>query len=863
MTVGSHEWVGLTLAGGRYRITAKLGEGGMGFVYRALDQNIDAEVVIKAPRQAMMDDPEFAGRFTREIRSLVKLSHPHIVKVTDVGTYEETPFAVMQYLAGGSLEDRRPTGPDGRALPCKPAEISRWLTAVAEALDYIHTQGYVHRDVKPGNILFDTVGHAFLSDFGVAKVVASSKNPVPSHTAMTGAGMVLGTPEYMAPELIMGDPFDGRADQYALAVTVYEMLCGRRPFEHDTKTKVLVLHTATAPPPLNEWCPALPDRLSQAVLKGLAKNAANRYTLCAEFAGAVSAAAQAGGSPDHRVRLKCPACGRTGSMPLADFDKLKESGRRAICPACKSPIEVPSGVHAAPAASSGGTLKFSATSHPGECAPTSSQEPTVGGTAALTSLGAASGERSSPRMTQIEHTGTTALSALEAQRAQPSSGENTATQRRGSGTLIERTLPQTDKPAATVALQNLAQSPPERTASPPPLPDSALLGATAIPAWVWVAGGVGGTLLLLLVVFAASRFGPARNPDSTASKLSPKVAIADSKPQAPETPQGQTAAPRPAHQPSDQPAEHTSASLTNPSEPPPTPRPPTDKTRDERPELAGDPGSATAKSEVGNHPIAPKPAPRVNKNNTTAVAKKVPQEPSAFADGRFDATLLKHRPSSPEALTLEKLLAAPRSHTGQIVVPAGMYNLSPYHPDHAGGPHKWVATERRVGLKKNSTELETSLAPFSVVELEPGLAERLAGLGADKWKDRVSILSLWIANNGACGVVKVEILEKPIPTVKRSGFTFKGVVEYETLVVTAEDAKPARGDVALWEKVGRMNWVAHRFKRQVDGYKRMLRDHEQNVLAAEMNAMFVATMRNAAIADQQQRQLQQRLTGRP
>ena len=229
MAIGSQEWSGLTLAGGRYQVTAKLGEGGMGFVYRALDQNIDAEVVIKVPRPSMMDDPEFAGRFTREIRSLVKLSHPHIVKVTDVGNYDGIPFAVMQYLAGGSLEDQRPVGPGGQALPGDPRNISRWLLAVAEALDYIHTQGYVHRDVKPGNILFDTQGHAFLSDFGVAKVMASTKNPAPSQTAMTGAGMVLGTPEYMAPELIMGDPFDGRVDQYALAITVYELLCGRRP----------------------------------------------------------------------------------------------------------------------------------------------------------------------------------------------------------------------------------------------------------------------------------------------------------------------------------------------------------------------------------------------------------------------------------------------------------------------------------------------------------------------------------------------------------------------------------------------------------------------------------------------------------
>ncbi len=127
MTTHATDWNGLTLAGGRYKITAKLGEGGMGSVYRALDQNIDAEVVIKVPRQAMMEDPDFAGRFTREIRSLVKLSHPHIVKVSDVGSFEGTPFAVMQFLPGGTLDDHRPVGPDGQPLPADPKKVPRWL----------------------------------------------------------------------------------------------------------------------------------------------------------------------------------------------------------------------------------------------------------------------------------------------------------------------------------------------------------------------------------------------------------------------------------------------------------------------------------------------------------------------------------------------------------------------------------------------------------------------------------------------------------------------------------------------------------------------------------------------------------------
>src|SRR3954462_10002838 len=105
MTKTANDWTGSTLSDGRYLVAAKLGEGGMGIVYRARDRNLDTDVVIKVPRRAMLDDPEFADRFAREVRSLVKLSHPNIVKVTDVGEHDGMPFAVMQYLSGGSLED--------------------------------------------------------------------------------------------------------------------------------------------------------------------------------------------------------------------------------------------------------------------------------------------------------------------------------------------------------------------------------------------------------------------------------------------------------------------------------------------------------------------------------------------------------------------------------------------------------------------------------------------------------------------------------------------------------------------------------------------------------------------------------------
>ena len=763
MAIGSQEWSGLSLAGGRYRISAKLGEGGMGFVYRALDQNIDSEVVIKVPRQAMMDDPEFASRFTREIRSLVKLSHPHIVKVTDVGTYEGIPFAVMQYLAGGSLEDQRPATPDGQPLPCDPRNIPRWLIAVAQALDYIHTQGYVHRDVKPGNILFDSLGHAFLSDFGVAKVLASSTNAAPAQPAMTGAGMVLGTPEYMAPELIMGEPFDGRVDQYALAITVYELLCGRRPFEDETKTKVLVLHTSKTPAPLTAWCQTVPVRLSEAVLKGLAKDPRERYATCVELAKAVSAAAESTVAQDERIRLKCSSCGKTGSMPVADLARLKAGGGRATCPACKAPIDIGNAVHVAPGPTTGGTMKFSISGSDGSAgghAPPEWPQPERGGAMALS----ASERQVPPPLPGKSSPPPRGGSGTLIERALPQGGSGTlierALPRGGSGTLIERALPRSDDDAATAVFKSLKSSEPERLASPTQV--KAAAGGpspAAIPAWIWAAAAAGATTLLLVIAFVVSRSGTAEDAKSKVAQLVPKNSVAASAPQA-------TAQPKP---------QSSGSALPKQSSPAP---PAADATNlAKAAELAISPGvpSGTGKPASPNAPLSahaddPKPDAEAAAGDAppTALAKSVtPAESpkkgataaSMFADGQFNRGLLQLKPASPPVY-LDKLLAAPRSHSGQTVMPAGMYNLAPLQAGGAAGPRKWIATERKIGSKKDSSELEMSLAPSSGLEVEPKLASRLDELQADQWKDRVSLLTLWVTNEGTCGLVKVEILSK-------------------------------------------------------------------------------------------------------
>jgi serine/threonine-protein kinase len=337
MTADIATWVGQTLSGGRYQVTAKLGEGGMGLVYRALDRRLDAEVVIKVPRRAMLDDPAFAGRFAREVRSLVQLVHPHIVKVMDAGEHYGLPFAVMQYLPGGSLRDRQPAGPGGEPLPPSPEDLRTWLEPVADALDFMHRKGYVHRDVKPDNILFDAEGHAYLSDFGVAKVLAQQDGRK-KNTALTGAGMILGTPHFMAPELILGQPYDGRADQYALGVAVYELLAGRYPFDGATPVAIYLQHTNEEPVPLERALPGVPKGLAAAVRKALAKEPGERYADCASFARAALAAFGAAAVPQQApaagtaVTLVCPGCRRPFASPA--------TAERVRCPSCGKALQV-------------------------------------------------------------------------------------------------------------------------------------------------------------------------------------------------------------------------------------------------------------------------------------------------------------------------------------------------------------------------------------------------------------------------------------------------------------------------------------------------------------------------------------------
>jgi serine/threonine protein kinase len=284
-TVARGPWEGLTIAAGRYQQLTTLGEGGMGYVYRALDRNLQTPVVIKSPRRELIDRPDQIGRFQREVGAMVQLSFPHIVPIIDVGRHDDVPFAVMRYLPGGSLEDRVPRDPGGRRLPMGLESLPTWLPSIAKALDFVHRKGYLHRDVKPSNILFDQHQEAYLSDFGVIKVFGETA--AQASTRLTGQGFIAGTIDYMAPELLNGQPHDGRADQYALAITIYELLAGKAPFAGNTLAAVMVQQINEVAPPLAQSAAHVPADVSEAVARALSKDPRQRFATCVEFSEAV------------------------------------------------------------------------------------------------------------------------------------------------------------------------------------------------------------------------------------------------------------------------------------------------------------------------------------------------------------------------------------------------------------------------------------------------------------------------------------------------------------------------------------------------------------------------------------------------
>lgn len=339
------DWVGAKIAAERYKILAQLGEGGMGTVFRAYDCRLETEVVIKCPQIQSLNEA-FRQRFDREIRSLIRLSHPHIVRVLDVGTHEDVPFFVMQYLSGGSLKSRIYPG-NGSPQPQSSRSLRKWLPQIASALDFTHSQHYLHRDVKPANIIFDEQGNAFLSDFGLTRVADQQESF--EQQQLTESGHFVGTVHYVSPESIMGRELDGRSDQYSLAITVYEALSGRLPFTGPTSSAVLVKHTSEKAQPLHELVPELPPELSEVLGQAMSRRPTARFISCAEFAEAVlehcqGARASIGAgqmsadgvltSRGENGQIPCPKCGRILAL------QPTFAGKKAVCQYCRTRLQI-------------------------------------------------------------------------------------------------------------------------------------------------------------------------------------------------------------------------------------------------------------------------------------------------------------------------------------------------------------------------------------------------------------------------------------------------------------------------------------------------------------------------------------------
>lgn len=281
-----------TILGGQFHIQKKIGTGGMGSVYQALQVDMNRSVAIKILHPKLASRKDLASRFRREARAMSQLTHPNTVKVFMYGQLEEgsvgggSLFMVMEYLEGKNLN--RAVKRDG---PLTLAKSTSLLIQVCGALQEAHNMGIVHRDLKPENIFLCKQGEILdypkVLDFGLAKVTERQMRP--GSIQLTQEGMVFGTPEFMSPEQAQGKTLDARSDIYSLAIILYEALTGKLPFDAKTPMEYIQKHVVEAPIPINARLPdkQFPDALWDALSRAMAKSPDARYQSAIEFAQAL------------------------------------------------------------------------------------------------------------------------------------------------------------------------------------------------------------------------------------------------------------------------------------------------------------------------------------------------------------------------------------------------------------------------------------------------------------------------------------------------------------------------------------------------------------------------------------------------
>jgi serine/threonine protein kinase len=259
---------------GPYQIVAQLGQGGMATVYKAYHANLDRYVAIKVLHVAFKEDESFLERFKREAQIVAKLEHQHIVPVYDYADSEGQPYLVMKFIEGQTLKQYiRKKSPDLE-------EVTRILTAVADALDYAHRHDVLHRDVKPSNIVIDKNGVPYLTDFGLARIASRGESTL-------SQDMMVGTPQYISPEQAQGTHLlDAGTDIYSLGVVLYELVVGRVPFNADTPYAIIHDHIYKPLPLPSIVNPAVPEEVERVLLKSLAKKREDRFQTAGELATA-------------------------------------------------------------------------------------------------------------------------------------------------------------------------------------------------------------------------------------------------------------------------------------------------------------------------------------------------------------------------------------------------------------------------------------------------------------------------------------------------------------------------------------------------------------------------------------------------
>lgn len=299
--IGAPTLIGRKL--GAYELQSLVGQGGMSSVYRGLDERLRRPVAIKVLSEAVAAQPGFVERFRQEARLIASLRHPHIVQVYDFGEQDGLTYMVQELLPGPTLEQRlHELRSRGEMLARQ--EILTITAQLASALDAAHAAGIIHRDVKPGNALWNAAGALVLTDFGVAKNTLDATN-------QTQAGVVFGTPIYISPEQAQGLPLTPASDIYALGVLLYELITGHPPFEDGTPMELVLDHLQTPPPLLRRLRPELPPAAEAVVLRALAKKPAERFSSAGELAQAIERA-----WPQQPAAAGAPANVRSDTTPF-------------------------------------------------------------------------------------------------------------------------------------------------------------------------------------------------------------------------------------------------------------------------------------------------------------------------------------------------------------------------------------------------------------------------------------------------------------------------------------------------------------------------------------------------------------------